>query len=59
MMKRYTRKEINQQTDRFRKTRFYTEDDFTLAAEKFAEIATACGADESKMIAMFDALWKE
>ena len=48
-MKSYTRKEINQQVDRFRKTKFVTSEDYERAIEIMLNMAVEAGADLEKM----------
>lgn len=44
-MRKYTRKQINQQVDRFRKTEFITMDDMQASLTHFIEVAIESGAD--------------
>ena len=48
-MKSYTRKEINQQVDRFRKTRFVPYEGYEQAIAAVLEMAVEAGADLEKM----------
>jgi len=52
-MNKYTRKQINQQSDRFRKTEFVAIDDVEVIVEDILKIAIECGADEDKLMSKF------
>jgi len=55
-MVKYTRKQINQQTDRFRKSEFVLYEDVITALQTIAEKAIECGASEEELIKYFDSI---
>ncbi len=50
-MKTYTRKQINQQTDRFRKTEFVIYEDALDAIIQLTDAAIKAGTDEEVLVA--------
>lgn len=54
MLIKYTRKQINQQVDRFRKTDFVTAEDAQQLLLEFIAMAIKAGADETEMMELIN-----
>ena len=52
-MRSYTRKQINQDSDKFRKTTFYIAADVAKLIEDVAQAALAAGANEPEFMEFF------
>tara|TARA_R110002096_G_scaffold202758_5_gene387505 strand:- start:2599 stop:2775 length:177 start_codon:yes stop_codon:yes gene_type:complete len=52
-MRSYTRKQINQDSDKFRKTQFYIAADVAKLIEDVAQSALAAGANEPEFMEFF------
>ena len=54
MLIKYTRKDINSQSDRFRKTEFVTAEDAEQLLSQFINMAVKAGASESEMMELLN-----